>query len=368
MKNRQRLIVVGFVVFIVAGSIAVQGKRLVEDRTAAVVYVPHRTLNDLARDNGVLPEEFRYSLRYEMPKAESVNLFLPADKSGVSETDFRRAIVRARENENPWRYIVRFLLWALLLAAVILWIMRQRKAATIRRWALVGVWFLFGVWLGVSPNPLESFVAFFQWLALRQGGAVLIVGTLILLAVLSVWGAKLLCGWGCPFGALQETLFYFRVLPRKYEFHFPFWLSLVIRVLVLAAFAILLLGGWTILGQTNLYEPVNGFKIFRFPQLTREILYSLAVFGVLSIFMFRPFCQLVCPFGLLAWLLEKVAVYRIRLDSKRCTHCLKCVKACPTQAMKRIYENKTFLPPDCWSCGECIEACPARALSYTISS
>ncbi|NLH16491.1 MAG: 4Fe-4S binding protein [Phycisphaerae bacterium] len=367
MKSRPRLIAVVFILFVVVGSIAIQGKRLLEDRTAAVVYAPNRTLDDLAQANGVLPSELKYCLRYEMPKADSVNVFQFADKSGVSETDFRRAIVRAREDDNPWRFVIRFLLWSILLAAATLWVMRRHNAATIRRWILVGVWFLFGAWLGVVPNPLDSFVAVFQWLADRQGSPILMVGSVVLMAVLSVWGAKLLCGWGCPFGALQEMLFYFRVLPRKYDFHFPFWLSLVIRVLVLAAFLTILFGGWTVWGLSNLYEPVNGFKVFRFPQLTKPILYSLAIFGVLSILMFRPFCQLVCPFGLLAWLLEKVSVYRIHIDPKRCTHCLKCVRACPTQAMKRIYDKKTLLPPDCWSCGECIESCSARAISYKIS-
>lgn len=366
MKKREIIIAAVMILIAAAGSSIIQGKRLVEDRTLKVVYSPDKSLNEIAETNGVRPSELKYCLRYEMKKADLVNLFLPADKAGVSERSVRRAIVRAWD-DNPLRFVIRFVLWAAFFAGVVLWLMHQRKVATIRKWITVGVWFLFGIWLGVTPNPLDSFVALFRWLADRQGGPLLIIGTLAMMAVLSVWGSKLLCGWGCPLGALQETLFYFRFLPRKYDFQFPFWLSLAIRTLVLAAFLAILFGGWLILGQSNLYEPVNYFKLFRFPQLTPYILYSLPVLGILSILIFRPFCQLVCPFGLLAWLLEKVSFYRIHINAKRCTNCLKCVKACPTQAMKRIYERKTALPPDCWSCGECIEACPARALAYKIS-
>jgi polyferredoxin len=365
MNKREFIIVAGLVLLVVAGSIATQGRRLVEDRTATVAYSPDKTLGEIAETNGVLPSELKYCLQYELRKGTVVTLFQKAGQSAVPEPAVRRAIVRAWD-DDPLRFVIRFVLWAALLAWVVLWLMRQRKVATIRKWVIIGVWFFFGAWLGVSPNPLESFVALIQWLADRQGGPVLIIGTLVLMAVLSVWGAKLLCGWGCPLGALQEMFFYFRLFPAKYLFKFPFWLSLAVRILLLAAFLAILFGGWTVLGQTNLYQPVNYFKLFRLPQLTPAILCSLPVLGVLSVLMFRPFCQLVCPFGLLAWLLEKVSFYRIHINAKRCTQCLKCVKACPTQAMRRIYENKTLLPPDCWSCGDCIESCPARAVAYKL--
>jgi ferredoxin len=97
-------------------------------------------------------------------------------------------------------------------------------------------------------------------------------------------------------------------------------------------------------------------------------LYSLPVVAVWSVLMYRPFCQLVCPFGLLAWLLEKGSLYRIRIDAGKCTQCLKCVKACPTEAMKGIYGHRGILSADCWACGECVETCPTRAISYSLPS
>jgi polyferredoxin len=365
MKKRETLIAVAMILIVAAGAVIIQGKRLVEDRTLAVVYSPDKTLSEIAESNGVLPGELKYYLQYELRKGTAVNLFQKVGQSFVPESAIRRAIVRAWD-DSPLRFVIRFVLWVLFLAWVVLWLMHQRKVASIRKWVIIGVWFLFGAWLGVSPNPLESFVSVFQWLASRQGAPILIIGTLALMAMLSVWGAKLLCGWACPLGALQEMLFYFRLFPAKYLFKFPFWLSLAIRGLVLAAFLAILFSNGSVLGQSNLYETVNGFKLFRFPQLTTSLLYSLPVLGILSVLMFRPFCQLVCPFGLFAWLLEKVSLCRIQINAKRCTKCLKCVKACPTQAMHRIYERKTLLPPDCWSCGDCIESCPARAVSYKI--
>ncbi|MBN2541735.1 4Fe-4S binding protein [bacterium] len=65
-------------------------------------------------------------------------------------------------------------------------------------------------------------------------------------------------------------------------------------------------------------------------------------------------------------MLENIAINRIRIIRAKCIDCEKCVKACPTEAMKGIYKKKrkVFLP-DCWSCGACIEACPTDAVIYT---
>ena len=85
-----------------------------------------------------------------------------------------------------------------------------------------------------------------------------------------------------------------------------------------------------------------------------------------SLFIYRPFCQFICPFGLYSWLLENISIKRIKIIEDKCIKCEKCVKTCPTQAMKGIYEKKRkhFLP-DCWSCGACIEACPTDAIKYS---
>jgi len=180
----------------------------------------------------------------------------------------------------------------------------------------------------------------------------------------------LLCSWGCQLGALQESIFNIPIFRRKYNIQVPFAISLTFRVAVFATFISLLFGfGYGVVeGIKNfvIYHHINYFKIFHFHDLAIIALYTLPIFIIASLFIYRPFCQFICPFGLYSWLLENISIKRIKIIEDKCIKCEKCVKACPTQAMKGIYEKKRkYFLPDCWSCGACIEACPADAIKYS---
>jgi len=170
-------------------------------------------------------------------------------------------------------------------------------------------------------------------------------------------------------GALQESIFNLPVFKRKYQFKIPFILSLFLRLTLFGVFLGLLFGfGYGIVnGIKNfvIYHHINYFKVFNLHDLALVSLYFLPLFVLLSVFVYRPFCQLICPFGLYSWVLENLAFNKVRIDEKKCTKCGKCVSSCPTEAMKGIYsyKRKHFLP-DCWSCGICIGACPTGAIEY----
>jgi len=76
-----------------------------------------------------------------------------------------------------------------------------------------------------------------------------------------------------------------------------------------------------------------------------------------SLFVYRPWCHFLCPFGLLGWLVEQVSLFRPRINREECKECELCVQACPGQAMADFYAGKK-LHADCFACGACIEACP----------
>lgn len=57
----------------------------------------------------------------------------------------------------------------------------------------------------------------------------------------------------------------------------------------------------------------------------------------------------------------------VQFDDALCTGCTKCVRACPTKAI-RIRSARAVLSPElCIGCGECIRVCPEGAVSSTIS-
>ena len=136
------------------------------------------------------------------------------------------------------------------------------------------------------------------------------------------------------------------------------------RILILVVFLNLLYGLLLAEGNFVLYHHVNFFKLYGW-SLPNVALVLLPVLLALSLFVYRPFCQFVCPFGIYSWILENLSLYRVRVSEPLCIHCDKCVKACPTQAMKgRIhYSRKTFLP-DCWACGACVDVCPTNAVAF----
>lgn len=84
---------------------------------------------------------------------------------------------------------------------------------------------------------------------------------------------------------------------------------------------------------------------------------------LLSLGVYRPFCQLICPFGLLSRLLERVSLFRVKIDRERCTECGACIRACPLEAAKGRVAGKLF-PADCFSCARCLRVCPENALTY----
>jgi len=55
----------------------------------------------------------------------------------------------------------------------------------------------------------------------------------------------------------------------------------------------------------------------------------------------------------------------ITFDTDLCTVCGKCVKACPTKAIRLYRDIPTCLTNNCIRCGECLRVCPTEAISTT---
>ncbi len=249
--------------------------------------------------------------------------------------------------------LVKFVLWiATIVAATVL--LRRRKATSKVRLAfLVGGVLVFGLLFGLllpaelNPNPVASLRTLLTSILVRGEFALPIAAMLIILLV-AVWiSNKSICGWACQLGLLQDLLH--RVKLPKWEP--PFWLSNSVRIVAFVG----LVGGLVAAGMDwiGLIDP---FQIFSF-NLTWAIgLFSAAVL-VASLFVYRPWCRFLCPFGLLGWLVEQVSLMRPRVDREVCKECQLCVRACPSGAMADLYEGKAF-HADCFACGACIEACP----------
>jgi len=112
-----------------------------------------------------------------------------------------------------------------------------------------------------------------------------------------------------------------------------------------------------------IYHFINPFNLFNFDIETVTVGATILVALVVSVGFYRPFCQFVCPFGFLSWLLERLSIFRVTIDHDRCTNCGACVSACPLDAAKDRVAGKAF-PADCFSCARCLNVCPVDAIRY----
>ncbi len=56
---------------------------------------------------------------------------------------------------------------------------------------------------------------------------------------------------------------------------------------------------------------------------------------------------------------------RVRVDRKRCTICLTCVRVCPQGAMGRLERRPVYNPLVCTGCGTCAAECPMEAIQLS---
>ncbi len=71
-----------------------------------------------------------------------------------------------------------------------------------------------GFAMGKSPNPMEGAVKIFKGMVGLQPSILAVVLAFLFFVGLAVIGNKLICGWACPFGALQELIYSLPILKR----------------------------------------------------------------------------------------------------------------------------------------------------------
>jgi NAD-dependent dihydropyrimidine dehydrogenase PreA subunit len=220
-----------------------------------------------------------------------------------------------------------------------------------------------GFWLGKSPNPMEGLVKVFKSVVGLYPDVWVKVLALAFFLLLVVVGNKIICGWACPFGALQELIYSLPFLKKIKRKKLPFWFANSIRG---GLFVLMILFLFGFIGGKKgfvIYHHINPFNLFNMDFEPFGVVLMLTVALVLGFGLYRPFCQLVCPFGFVSWLFEKISLNRIRVNHQKCTRCGACIQACPNHAAKGLVDQKK-LAADCFSCMRCLNKCPVDAIAY----
>jgi ferredoxin-type protein NapH len=176
-------------------------------------------------------------------------------------------------------------------------------------------------------------------------GAVLFV-----FVALSFAFGRIFCGYVCPVGTAQELL---HLLPGKKLKVTNKTITTAFRIGFLIAFVVLA-AGFSIgllryLGLKEFFDLNTGAVFF----------WAFLTIVVISIFVYRPFCRLACPYGALLSLAEIKGRFKLRRN-ENCINCKKCGEACPTNEA-----GWTDLKQECYMCNRCKEICPVNGIEYT---
>ena len=56
-------------------------------------------------------------------------------------------------------------------------------------------------------------------------------------------------------------------------------------------------------------------------------------------------------------------MWRVKVDTERCTGCGECVDGCFVNAIA-LEDDKAVITADCRGCGRCVSTCPSGAVTF----
>ena len=214
----------------------------------------------------------------------------------------------------------------------------------LRRWVLLLSVIVLGLVMGGFLCPTSAV----QNVILKFNTGYLLL--FLVPVVLSLVMGRVFCGYICPFGAAQELLHV-----RKWALKIPSrWMKVLskLRYVVLVYLVVrVLVTGTAILQDYSPFKPLFSWGG------TPITIGVTAVFALLSVFIYRPFCRTLCPLGVLLSLVSRFSLFRIHMHDD-CIKCHRCTRECPNGAIN----NGVVDTRECLLCGQCITTCPTHSL------
>ena len=237
----------------------------------------------------------------------------------------------------------------------------------------------FGLFRGGCICPVGATTNFCMGLAAPELIGKTVAVLFLLPLVTAFFFGRVFCTSACPLGALQH------LLAPKNSYQIPARFN---KILSLIPFALLAATAWGALRsgiflacKLDVYKPIFFTGHAWIGQLIDPArgadaepglllvgdLFTWLTLGfalLLGIFVSRPFCRFVCPYGVLLGFFAKVGLRRRYINPVSCFSCIQCTKTCPAQAISADFAKQTVKVSNfhCVQCGRCDETCTTDAL------
>lgn len=199
-----------------------------------------------------------------------------------------------------------------------------------------------------------------------------VLGSLMLVGV--IFG-RVVCGFLCPFGLVQDLLH--RIKSKKIELPKTVdkklrYLKYIIGLLFVIVLPLVLINQFgisspyfckwicpsgTLFGSIPLLS-MNETLRGNIGVLFNWKMFVLLFFLITSVFSYRPFCKYICPLGAFYGLFNRFSFYQMSIDKTKCTDCKLCEKNCKMG----VEITRNINSVECIRCGECKDVCPQNCI------
>lgn len=205
---------------------------------------------------------------------------------------------------------------------------------------------------GVS-SIYQFFVSSTLWVVKLKSLLGITIGIVLIATILF---GPILCGFICPFGTIQDLVAklgnkmfkrkYNHFLPKNLEHKMKYirYISLVLTIAITSVST-----GVIFLEKINPYHAFLG--VFS-KSISIVGFFVLCIIILLSLFIHRPWCKYICPYGALLGIFNRFKVFRIVRNKSTCVGCKKCSNICPMGI--DVHTNDEVRDLSCISCLECV--------------
>ena len=240
-------------------------------------------------------------------------------------------IVHGLPNESFWNVLDVVLLVGMM--GLVVWAAyRKRSRAIIFSMSLVSVLY-FGFFRSgcvCSVGSIQNVI-----IAAVDGGYHLpwyVLLVFLLPIIFALLFGRVFCSGVCPLGALQELI-------NVKNFRLSRSVSVTLSIIP-----------WIYLAFTILYAATRSqflicrldpfIGIFRFGGDIGVMSFGFVLL-VMSVFVGRPFCQFICPYGALLSVFSALSWKKLEITGKGCVNCALCGVSCPVDAIRAPQSNRT---------------------------